>query len=537
VDPLLNGPIARQDRPSRETGPGQASTSQEDKATALRNVLSNWGGYILSNIIAFFLSPFVVHRLGDSAYGVWALLVSLTSYLGLLELGVRGAVTRYVAKYHAQADHQGANRIASTALAFFTAAGSLVILISFGLAFFALDAFRIPEEYQRTARIVLSLMGMTIATSTVGGVFGGIMVGLQRFDLVNSVEVVISVLRALAIVFALQTGKGIISLAWIQLASSVASGLGNAWLCFKLYPQLRIHVHDADRRTLGFILSFSMYTFLMSVFAAIFQYADVVVIGLYLPVSLITYFSIAGNLFTYSTGLIRGITTMMTPLASSLEAEGKEIRLQKVTLHASRYATALSMAIGVTLVLRGGTFIGLWMGEKYASLSGQVLFILALASMVGGGPAVSSAVMIGISRHRVLVPLHIVEAVASLITCLALVNNWGIIGVAWGKTLPTILLCLSFWPWYVRRTLGIPMMTYVLSTWGRPLLAMMPFAACTYAMEKSWPAASLVAFFFQVGLALPVAVAGFWHLCLPPDERQSYLKKLKQSIATALCRT
>ncbi len=38
-----------------------------------KNVLANWGGYVFAAGVNFFLSPFVVHSLGSSAYGIWVL--------------------------------------------------------------------------------------------------------------------------------------------------------------------------------------------------------------------------------------------------------------------------------------------------------------------------------------------------------------------------------------------------------------------------------------------------------------------------------
>jgi O-antigen/teichoic acid export membrane protein len=55
------------------------------------------------------------------------LLVSLVGYLGLLDLGVRGAVTRYVARFHRVGQHESAGRLASTALAVFSVAGALTM--------------------------------------------------------------------------------------------------------------------------------------------------------------------------------------------------------------------------------------------------------------------------------------------------------------------------------------------------------------------------------------------------------------------------
>ena len=81
-----------------------------------QNVLSNWLALAITTVVGFFLSPFVVHHLGNLTYGVWVIIMSLVSYMNLLDLGLRGAVTRFVSKGTAQDDHQEANRAVSGAL-------------------------------------------------------------------------------------------------------------------------------------------------------------------------------------------------------------------------------------------------------------------------------------------------------------------------------------------------------------------------------------------------------------------------------------
>ena len=72
------------------------------------NVLANWASLVVGTVVSLFLSPYIVHTLGDTAYGVWVLVGSLVGYLGLLDLGTRGAVTKYVATYHAARRHEDA---------------------------------------------------------------------------------------------------------------------------------------------------------------------------------------------------------------------------------------------------------------------------------------------------------------------------------------------------------------------------------------------------------------------------------------------
>src|SRR5271170_1204472 len=114
------------------------------KPGVVRNVFSNWGSYILAMGINFFLSPYVVHHLGNTGYGVWTVTLSLTGYLGLLDLGVRGAVTRYVAKFHTETDHGKASNLASSAMVIFATAGLAAILVSFLLAAFVVQRMKIP---------------------------------------------------------------------------------------------------------------------------------------------------------------------------------------------------------------------------------------------------------------------------------------------------------------------------------------------------------------------------------------------------------
>ena len=46
-----------------------------------RNVFSNWLATAANMAVGFFLSPFIVHRLGNEAYGVWVLAISSINYL------------------------------------------------------------------------------------------------------------------------------------------------------------------------------------------------------------------------------------------------------------------------------------------------------------------------------------------------------------------------------------------------------------------------------------------------------------------------
>ena len=48
----------------------------------VRNILANTGGTVVSVALGLFLTPFMIHRLGVEAYGVWILATTLTFGVG-----------------------------------------------------------------------------------------------------------------------------------------------------------------------------------------------------------------------------------------------------------------------------------------------------------------------------------------------------------------------------------------------------------------------------------------------------------------------
>src|ERR1039457_3536392 len=87
-----------------------------DKIAIFKNVGSSWFALGLSILVGIFLSPYILHHLGDAAFGLWVLIFSVTGYYGLFDLGIRSSIVRYVAKYSAADENDELNRLINTAL-------------------------------------------------------------------------------------------------------------------------------------------------------------------------------------------------------------------------------------------------------------------------------------------------------------------------------------------------------------------------------------------------------------------------------------
>jgi O-antigen/teichoic acid export membrane protein len=303
-------------------------------------------------------------------------------------------------------------------------------------------------------------------------------------------------------------------------------GLIFALGAWRLYPQLSIHYILSDWANARLILSFGSHLFLLNVSSYLIIGTDALVIGAFLPVAMVTFFMIAGNLITYSRALVNGISNTVSPLASSLDAAGNQDKIKRLAVDGPRYATMLVLPIVITFALRGKTFIGLWMGHEYAGPSGEVLQVLSLALFFSAANQVATSMMWGINKHRPLVLVSIAEGILNLIFSISLVHIMGIVGVAWGTVIPAMATSLIFWPMYAHKTVGTHSSKYVLSTWIRPAVAALPFVLISHLIDRIWSPRTLWLFFFQVGLSSPVALLSLWLVCFSRGERRIHVERI-----------
>ncbi len=314
----------------------------------------------------------------------------------------------------------------------------------------------------------------------------------------------------------------------------MARQVANISLVRHLYPELRIHLSLADRAGVKLIFSFRVFSFLLQVSGSLIYATDNVVIGAYLPVAAVTFYAIGENLAEYTRTLLSGISRTMRLLASSTEVTCDPQQVQKIVLFGARTGSMVVLPIALAFMLRGSRFIGLWMGPRYAEISGKVIWILSLTLPFWAGNAVTAGSLIGLSKHKPLVPLMLAEGLCNLALSILWVKRMGILGMAWGTVVPSLGSALLFWPWYVRRTLGIQPLTYATSVWLRPMLTILPFALGTYAVDHYWPAEHLILFFLQVALVLPIALGRYWLMCLDKTQRKDYARGFSQSFERVL---
>jgi O-antigen/teichoic acid export membrane protein len=464
----------------------------------------NWAGNIAGLAVGFFFAPFILHRLGNVAYGVWVLAVSTVGYLGLLDLGMQSSLLRFVSQGYTKQDHQGASDAASAALWVRLQISALALLLSAGLAVIFPHIFKIPPTLARDAQWSILLIGLNTAVTLPFGVVGAIISALNRYDLQNYVGLVQTAVRVVGVVLVLRTGHGIVAIALCELVATLVAKLLQVLIARRLYPELRIQLKKPKREILKKIWSYSAYTFLITIAVQLIYQTDNLVVGAFVSTAAVTFYAIANQLCRYSSQVINSMSGTFMPAASTYEAAGDTEGLLRLYKNGTRALIMISLPMVVTLIVRGSSFIGLWMGPQYSHKSGIVLIILTVALFFSFANQTAGAIALGVEKHKAMACWAVGEGVANLGLSILLVHWYGIYGVAIGTLIPSLIAQLGFWPYYTSKLLGLSPFEVVWNVWGPPIAAAIPFAIVSYALETFLPAHKLLVFMLQVVASLPV---------------------------------
>jgi len=499
-------------------GSVQFMTSTGRSSGFSRNVVSNFMAYGFAIAVSFFLSPFIVEHLGATRFGVWSLLTGLVGYLGLLDLGIRQAVNTYMARHHALGAHGESASVVSVATRLYAFCGALAIGLSAVLAYAAPILFNIPEALVHDTRVILLLAGVTVAISLQAGVFGSVVSGLQRFDIQGALEILLTSCRAIAVVLALREGYGLLSLACINLAVSVLTWVLYRAAARRLYPELRAAFADSSRKTFGAVLSFSAFSVVVYACHVLAYNSGAVIIAAFLPIEAVTFFAIAANLWAQANSLTAVSAHLMVPRVSALASTGSG-RLGEEIVAVAKLTTLFMAPIAATFVVRGESFIALWMGVAYGPASGEILGILAVVVWLGASRAVVMHSFTGLGKQQTLIPGFAVEAACCIALSFALVRSFGIVGVALGTVIPSVLVNLGYIPYRLKNATGVSVGSFYRNAVLLPTVACIPFALASAIVERYAPATNLWMFFAQVLLVLPLVPIATWIVCLTEEEK------------------
>lgn len=492
------------------------------------NSLANLVRYAVYVVVTFIMTPYTIRKLGLDDYGLWVLVLAIVGYGGLLELGVQTSVIKLVAQKNAANDHDGLQRIVSTAYAFFQGVGVFVgcalVLVA---PFFVAKLVSSPAELE-TVRLLLMILGVNAAICFPAYVIGGVIYGMQRYVAKSGVDVVLAVVNALLTFVVLEQGRGIVGLALVKLTVDVASLAALFLLARRILPGLRIRFRAASASSFRELFSLGGKIFISSTTTRIATHTEPVIISAILSNSWTTVFSVPKRLVDYVKEISITASTGFMPMFSDLQGRGDTVQIARLYEQYTRYILVMVIPFISSIMVLGGPFIRLWVGDELASKGGNLVVYLSAAFLIDSLQPLVWRLMIGVGRVDFMVTVSAVGSLAYLALAALLVHGYGIEGIGIAAVALAVFNQAFYLP-HICRFLGISPIRHLIDCQLRSFIVWVLMTLLLYGMAHVLGTDTyLHLFILPVILFILYCIVAYYGI-LNSAERMFCLQKIKSA--------
>ncbi len=448
--------------------------------TIAKNSVVNLARLCVSVMLALLLPPFLTHRLSHEMYAAWVLILQVSAYGAIFELGLQSAISKFVAQHDAVQDHGGTNSVVSTATALL-GVSAVCALAAIGVLVWLVPHFfgELTPSLVHQVRMGILFVGGASALSLPPLAFAASFTGLQRNSIPMAIQAVLQTLTTIAIVVVVLLHGNLVVMGACVGALTLGAGLAQVAAWRKYLAHIRVSAAAVTRQMARVILIYCAAMGVWSFAWLLITGLDTTVVG-HFDFKATGYYAVAASPNNFILLMIGAIFGPLMPAVSALAAVGDRKGIATLTLRTTRYCALLLVLIGLAFLLYGYQILSIWVGPEYARHSAPLLQLLVIANMVRLCVLPYTIIVVGNGLQRYGFLAALTEAFVNLGASILLGSRYGAIGVAAGTLIGGVVGITLHIFYSMRCTFEeIPVLRrdFLLQGLARPLLCALPLAA------------------------------------------------------------
>jgi O-antigen/teichoic acid export membrane protein len=467
----------------------------------IRNIVFGGLRYILVVPIPFIMPPLILHKIGVSGYGTWAVFLAINGLTSLADLGLVGTLSKFVAEYHARSDYLALERLLNSGLGLFIL---LDVLLSVALWFvtpsLAKTLFRGSLLPNTELIFLLRCFLVVIAANILTQLFSSVTTGLQRLDLTNVVSAANLLVGAFLGAILLLKGWGLRGLVYGYMAAGILTIAAYLVIVKALLPQIPLNPLRLDRAEAKKMFSFSLRLYITQAAVAVHNQVEKVFLGILVGVDSVGWYDIASDIALKVRGSIGLILSPVLTAASELDALGDESRMRELYFRAHKYMALIGVPMVCYVVAVSNRFVELWIGPGMRTIA-LPLSVLLVVNFFNLATGPGFLIFAGRGHMRPGVQSAVLGIVLNVFLSLGLIYKFGFAGAVLG-TSASLIVASAFFMSVFHRTTGYSVFRVLSEAYLRPILCAVPLLFVVFLV---WPARNL-SWFGLVGIGLLFAV-------------------------------
>lgn len=509
---------------------GSSTSLRAEGSSALRLLLlgsSNWVSAVVYAGSMLIVTPVLLSHLGNTEFGIWALVNSLVGFYGLLRLGVGAGMMRYLPYYLRQFDALSASRTVSSGFAIY----ALVALLIVGTS--QLIADPIAEFYGAGAPLaaLVRIIGVAAAVECIWRLLDSCVRAHEAWIPANVVEAVSAIVYAAAVVGCAYAGFGLVELGYVSVASAVLTLILMTIVYLRTCTEITLHPRFVSREFLRKLLIFGLFTTVATLAYTLALSGHRFIVGKMVSLEAVAFYAVASALVASVQRAAIGPVQTFWPRFAALDAAKFREETAELFLRGTRYSALLSGGMIAVLVVASPSFISLWLGADYVAPVMPVLVVLSAGYLIATSTESASVFLAGTGRQAMQAGFAAMEGLIGVALSLFLGLRLGALGVALGFLLSVAVMRGCVRIIYVCPLTGNSARSYFLRSLAPSWLIGVAIVGCAYASDLARSDYGLVGLVTLVAATAVLYAALAWLLVIGRDEKRELLEGLRRLLS------
>ena len=436
-----------------------------------------------------------------SEFGTYGLMVSIASYLLLVQTSVESAAVRAISLARDQADR---DRAYSSAVLLYIAAGLLAgTLVAVG-GWLLAGALGLPPRLAYDARRAAPILGAVILIGWPLRVSQDVLRGSHRFVDAAAAEVVGYAIFGAATISMVAAGSPLWLLIGVGGSIPALTGLAGTGVAVLRRLPYRFRRRTVDSVSIRQFANLSGYLFVGGATDLVIYALDRVLLAAYRNVATVGLYEGPVRVHNLVRSVHGALVGTVLPAASRFHALGDESRMGDLMLRGTRYVLVVTLPITISFMVFAKPLLTLWLGAKFGVAS-AALTILVSYWLINSNWSVAGTMLVALGHARWLARYAWQLAAFNLGLSVVLTWKLGLDGVVLGTTVPMFLMSPIFLS-KVLATLPITLTALIRTVWIPAYATCVALAVVLLAVRLIIPINSL----FELLAVLAAGPVFYW---------------------------
>ena len=393
-----------------------------------------------SFLVGLVYTPYLIRSLGQSEYGNYNYVSSITNYLTLLTCGFGSAYLRFASPYRNNNDREGVENINGLFLFLFAIMGTIALTIG-GFMTWKSDwilAGKLTTEELLTGKILMGVLVLNVFTTFPISIFNSYIIAQEEFVFQKSLALFSSLLSPAISIIVLNLGYKAVGIAVSTLFVSLTIDFITVFFCItKLGMRFRFSYISFAQAKEVFI--FSSFLLLSMVVDQINWSVDKFILGKLCGTAVVAVYTVGATINTYYKTMGESISNVFVPKVYDLLSEDNgDYKASKLMARLGRIQFMLLSLIVTGFIFFGKSFICLWVGNEYLD-SYYVLLLLMIPVTIPEIQKIGLEIQKAKNLHKFRSVTYLVISIVNIIITIPLAKTFGATGAAMGTAITVLL--------------------------------------------------------------------------------------------------